>query len=82
VSLHERYRGNRHGWVTVYDRFRDGAAAYARLQDGVTFVSRRRPQSGMFPCFRFGFSSRFVSAVSSAEHSTGRVRRGAITSST
>ena len=38
--------------------------------------------SGMLPCFRFGFGSRFVSAVSSAEKSTGRVRRGSITSST
>ena len=39
-------------------------------------------QSGMFPCFRFGFGSRFVSAVSSAEIKTGRVRRGSMTSST
>ena len=38
-------------------------------------------QSGMLPCFRFGPGSRLVSAVSSAEMSTGRVRRGSITSS-
>jgi len=36
----------------------------------------------MFPCLRFGAGSRFESAVSSAEISTGRVRRGSITSST
>ena len=41
-----------------------------------------RRYSGMLPCFRFGVGSRFVSAVSSAETSTGRVRRGSITSST
>jgi hypothetical protein len=43
---------------------------------------RRPPQSGMFPCFRGGRRSRFVRAVSSASISTGRVRRGSITSST
>jgi hypothetical protein len=39
-------------------------------------------QSGMLPCLRFGFGSRFVFATSSAEISTGRVFRGSITSST
>ena len=41
-----------------------------------------RCYSGMFPCLRRGRGSRFVSAVSSADTSTGRVRRGSITSST
>ena len=36
----------------------------------------------MFPCLRGGRRSRFVRAVSSASISTGRVRRGSITSST
>lgn len=40
------------------------------------------PYRGMFPCLRRGRGSRFVSAVSSAEISTGRVRRGSMTSST
>ena len=38
--------------------------------------------SGMFPCLRGGRRSRFVIAVRSASISTGRVRRGSITSST
>ena len=44
--------------------------------------ARQLTYKGMLPCFRCGFGSRFVSAVSSAEISTGRVRRGSITSST
>ena len=43
---------------------------------------RTAAYSGMFPCLRFGRGSRFVSVVSSASISTGRVRRGSITSST
>jgi hypothetical protein len=42
----------------------------------------RGGQSGMFPCFRGGRRSRLGRAVSSASISTGRVRRGSITSST
>ena len=38
--------------------------------------------SGMLPCLRGGRGSRFVIAVRSASISTGRVRRGSITSST
>ena len=58
------------------------------IREGAT-GNRRSPvkragerQSGMFPCLRGGRRSRFVSAVSSASISTGRVRRGSITSST
>jgi hypothetical protein len=36
----------------------------------------------MLPCLRFGVGSRFVIAVLNASISTGRVRRGWITSST
>jgi hypothetical protein len=39
-------------------------------------------QSGMLPCLRRGRGSAVVSDVSSASMSTGRVRRGSITSST
>ncbi len=53
-----------------------------RLRLGGVRVHVSLDQSGMFPCFRFGFGSRFVSAVSSAEIKTGRVRRGSMTSST
>ena len=42
----------------------------------------RHGYRGMLPCLRRGRGSAFVSAVSSASISTGRVRRGSITSST
>ena len=45
-------------------------------------LGSRPAYSGMLPCFLGGRRSRFVSAVSSASISTGRVRRGSITSST
>ena len=38
-------------------------------------------QSGMFPCFRFGCSTRLVCSVRRARISFGRVWRGSITSS-
>ena len=44
--------------------------------------SEAEAHKGMLPCLRFGFGSRFVNAVSRAEMSTGRVRRGRMTSST
>ena len=73
------------------------ARGRARARARPAFRPRRRAQrararsisatgsliySGMLPCLRFGVGSRFVSAVSSAETSIGRVRRGSITSST
>ena len=42
---------------------------------------RRAHQSGMFPCFRFGACTRFVSSVSSAVMTFGRVSWGTMTSS-
>ena len=42
---------------------------------------RRPPYSGMFPCLRFGVSTRLVWSVSSARISFGRVSCGTITSS-
>ena len=62
----------------------DDEPAVARGREaGAGVVERRlRNHRGMLPCFRFGRSSAFVNAVSSASINTGRVRRGSITSST
>jgi hypothetical protein len=52
---------------------------------GITCESSQalaQAHSGMLPCLRGGRRSRFDRAVSSASISTGRVRRGSITSST
>ena len=48
----------------------------------MSFTVIRANYSGMLPCLRAGRGSRFVIAVRSASISTGRVRRGSITSST
>ena len=62
----------------------DPEVVQAFLAVGRRGTARRRlvPQSGMLPCLRGGRRSRFVIAVFSASISTGRVRRGSITSST
>ena len=44
-----------------------GSATMQRLAESLSAPR----YSGMFPCFRFGFGSRFVSAVSSAENENG-----------
>ena len=45
-------------------------------------AQRAIAHSGMFPCRRFGRSTRFVCDIASASHSTRRVSDGRITSST
>ena len=67
--------------VVLFEEVEPDSARRRTRALGCHFAPSRR-YSGMFPCFRFGFGSRFVSAVSSAEISTCRVRRGWITSST
>ena len=56
----------------------------AQSRTAVVATRAQRPgvYSGMLPCLRGGRGSRFVIAVRSASISTGRVRRGSITSST
>lgn len=74
-----------HGDFDAGERLVEEAAAdSARRQTGVCLplAAAADLYSGMFPCLRFGFGSRLGSTVSSAEISTGRVRRGSMTSST
>jgi len=66
--------------------------AIDRSEHGTLFFLRRRARAdarlrtlghnGMFPCLRGASVSRFVSSISSALMSRGRVSRGSITSST
>src|SRR5438270_9773012 len=66
--------------------------AINRSENRSLFIGRRRTgadarlgtlrHSGMFPCLRGASVSRFVSSISSALMSRGRVSRGSITSST
>ncbi len=58
------------------------ACAGAATRSASRPASAAASHNGMFPCRRFGRSTRLVSAVSSASISTGRVRDGRITSST
>jgi hypothetical protein len=63
---------------TLAQNSRRGCADFVPIRA----LAERDDYSGMLPCLRGGRDSRFVSAVSSASMSTGRVRRGSITSST
>ena len=59
-----------------------GSAEESPLVIIMARAARHDDHKGMLPCFRRGRGSCFGSAVSSASISTGRVRRGSITSST
>ena len=68
-------------------RVRTGSTATSATSRSATQPSSRSThsdpgQSGMFPCFRLGPSTRLVSINPSASQRTGRVRRGSITPST
>jgi hypothetical protein len=66
------------------DRRRGGAGGACSVGEHGRYLTRtalRATYSGMFPCLRFGMSTRFVCSVSSARISLGRVSCGMITSS-
>ena len=60
----------------------DGCFLFRRRRAGGDPYLRPFSHSGMFPCFRGASVSRFVSSISSALISRGRVSRGSMTSST
>jgi hypothetical protein len=62
-------------------RSRRYAANPLRKASAGAAYRKRRVYSGMFPCLRFGVSTRFVCSVSSARISFGRVSCGTTTSS-